>query len=75
MKEFILVYLVRKYANRASISMFSHISNSDIKTALRIAKSEYKTGSEKELIQQTIKTCIFNYFESTEPTQKETKTV
>jgi hypothetical protein len=45
MRELILVYLVRKYAIRANILMFSNISSQEIRKALKTAKSEYKAGS------------------------------
>jgi hypothetical protein len=72
MKEFILVYLVRKYAIRANILMFSNISLQEIRNALKTAKSEYKAGSEKELIQQVIKICIINFFASKAANTKNT---
>ena len=70
MKEFILVYLVRKYANRANISMFKYIYATDIKRAIKTAEMEYKAGRENEFIQQVVKICITNFFASKAATTK-----
>ncbi len=64
MRNLILVYLVRKYANRANISMFKYIYATDIKRAIKTAEIEYKTGKESEYIQQIVKTCLMQYFEN-----------
>ncbi len=64
MKELILVYLVRKYANRANISMFKYIYATDIKRAIKTAEIEYKAGKESEYIQQVVKICLMQYFEN-----------
>jgi hypothetical protein len=63
MKEFILVYLVRKYADRANISTFRCIHSTEIKRAIKTAEMEYKAGRENEFIQQVVKTCLMQYFE------------
>jgi len=63
MRNLILVYLVRKYANRASISMFKYICTTDIKRAIKTAEIEYKAGNENKFIQQIVKTCLMQYFE------------
>jgi len=64
MKELFLVYLVRKYANRAKISMFKNITTTDIKRAIKTAEIEYKVGNEIEFFQQIVKTCLMQYFEN-----------
>jgi len=64
MKELILVYLVRKYAYRANISMFKYIYATDIKRAIKTAEIEYKAGNENKFIQQIVKTCLMQYFEN-----------
>jgi hypothetical protein len=64
MRNLILVYLVRKYANRANISMFKYICATDIKRAIKTAEIEYKAGNENEFIQQVVKTCLMQYFEN-----------
>jgi hypothetical protein len=63
MKELILVYLVRKYANRANISMFKYIYATDIKRAIKTAEIGYTAGKESEYIQQVVKICLMQYFE------------
>jgi hypothetical protein len=61
-KELILVYLVRKYASRANISMFKHFHIAEIKTSLKTAEIEYKVGRENEFIEQVVKSCLVQYF-------------
>jgi hypothetical protein len=63
MRNLILVYLVRKYANRANISMFKYIHSTDIKRAIKTAEIGYTAGSENKFFQQIVKTCLMQYFE------------
>ncbi len=63
MKQLILIYLVRKYASRANISMFKHIQIAEIKTSLKTAEIEYKVGRENYFIQQVVKICLMKHFE------------
>jgi hypothetical protein len=64
MRNLILVYLVRKYANRANISIFKYIHTNDIKRAIKTAEIEYKAGRENEFFQQVVKSCLKQYFEN-----------
>jgi len=63
MRSLILVYLVRKYANRANISMFKYIYATEIKTSLKTAEIEYLAGRENDFFQQVLKICLMKHFE------------
>jgi hypothetical protein len=63
MRSLILVYLVRKCADRANISTFRYIHSTDIKRAIKTAEIGYTAGKESEYIQQVVKICLMQYFE------------